>query len=182
MNTDITYHYDPQKLQLSIVENGKPRGGFSGANAEKKFNELLGTGANINIRSMDYRKQKIRRLRALWIKQGIDNYRDSILEPYGVTSTADLNESQLDELINRFSGDNQVPQKVRALRSNILALLTRLGVYVDNRSWKSVNEFLMDKRIAGKLLYQMNENELKALERKLRAIEEKDKSININLN
>ncbi len=45
-----------------------------------------------------------------------------------------------------------------------------LGVYDNTGDWTRVNAFLMDKRIAGKLLYQMTLEELKALTVKLRAI------------
>lgn len=179
----LKYNYDPGRQALTIMEGDKPRGGYHGANAETKFSELLETGAEISIQAtMDTKKAKIRRIRAIWIQKGIDRYRDGILENYGVTSTKDLSEQQLDELIRRFSDRDPGPV-IRALRSQVLIILTRLGVYENDGSWDNVNALLMDKRIAGKLLYQMDERELKQLIRKLSAIEAKENiSKNINLN
>ncbi len=60
--------------------------------------------------------------------------------------------------------------EVRKQRSVVLTILTKMGIYVDSSSWSSVNDYLMDSRIAGKLLYEMDETELKALQIKLRSI------------
>lgn len=65
--------------------------------------------------------------------------------------------------------------KQRELRSVIITLLEKLGVYVINKDWSAVNTFLMQPRIAGKMLYEMDEAELAALGRKLRAIIDKDR-------
>ncbi len=95
---------------------------------------------------------------------------------YGVTSTADLNVGQLDELIRKYSADYNKPatDEIRKLRSQVMILLGRIGVYQNENDWYKVNRYLMDKRIAGKLLYQMkDESELQALIRKLRAIADK---------
>lgn len=171
----MSYLYIPQEERLWIMKDGKNVGGFLGEVAHKKFYELLETGAEINIGKMDTRKPKIRQLRALWIKQGCDQFREYILEPYGVTSTADLTEPQLDELILRFSHDvkSEVPVDVRNARSLVLKLLTELGVYDNTCDWKHVNAYLLDKRIAGKLLFQMSVDEMRGLATKLRAILQK---------
>ncbi|KAF5033137.1 hypothetical protein DSECCO2_609960 [anaerobic digester metagenome] len=120
--------------------------------------------------SNSIKNARVRRLRAMWVKQGIDQYRDAILQEYGVSSTADLNLQQLDELIDRFSNKTEVTTHTRTLRSDVMVTLDRLGVYVDNGDWQRVNAFLMQPRIAGKLLYQMSDDELLALNRKLRAM------------
>lgn len=168
----ITYLFDPDAQRLNITINGKPAGGFTGAAAERQFERLLETGADITITDMsDSRKNaKVRRLRAIWIKQGIDDYRGAILESYGVESTADLNLQQLDELIDQYSNQAPASEHVRRQRSIILDLLTKLGVYKDKGDWEAVNAYLMQSRIAGKLLYQMSSDELNALQFKLRAI------------
>lgn len=169
----ITYMYNPAENRLTIIDKGKVVGGFVGDMANKKFYELLETGAEISIGGNNMNKSlKIRQLRALWIRQGCDQYRDAILEPYGVTSTKDLTEAQLDKLIASFTHTNKsdAPLEVRAARSLNLKLLMELGVYDNTGDWTRVNAYLMDKRIAGKLLYQMTIEELKALTVKLRAI------------
>ncbi len=168
----ISFKYDPSAQRLNIEKNGKPFGGFTGVHAEREFSRLLETGVDITFSDMSdsIKSARIRRLRAMWIKQGVDQYRDAILESYGVTSTADLNLQQLDELIERFSGKTEVTARTRALRSDVMVTLDKLGIYSENGDWQRVNAFLMQPRIAGKLLYQISDDELIALNRKLRAI------------
>lgn len=169
----FTYLFKPEESSLTAIKNGRPIGGFIGNNAIKKLMELLETGAEISIGGISMNKKlKVRQLRALWIRQGCDQYRGDILEPYGVTSTSELTEAQLDELIARFTyvGKKDAPLEIRNARSLNLKLLMELGIYDNTGDWTRVNAYMMDKRIAGKLLYQMNIEELKALTVKLRAI------------
>ena len=179
MDTKIkmTYNFNPLALKLDFLVDGKLKGGLIGNFAVRKFIELLESGADINIGGTLPMNEniKVRRLRALWIKQGIDEFRDSILQPYGVISTAALNDQQLDELITRFTSDNKsiTPTDVRNKRSVILKLLMELGIYDNSGDWTRVNAYLMDKRIAGKLLYQMTMEELQELTTKLRSISTK---------
>lgn len=174
--SELSYTYDPVNERLTITDGGRNMGGFVGRMATKQWLKLLQQGKDITLKDMDRepeRRQKVKRLRALWITQGIDNYREAILEPYGVTSTADLDHDQLDDLIANYTastGSDAVPETTRKLRSQVLTLLQKLGVYATNDDWHSVNRYLMNPRIAGKLLYQMNDTEMKALTRKLWAI------------
>lgn len=178
------YEYDPSALVLNIKKNGKPFGGFKGPAAEVQFQRLLETGADITISDMSnsIKNARVRRLRAIWVKQGIDQYRDSILGQYGVTSTADLNIHQLDELIDQYSNQAPASEHVRRQRSIILDLLTKLGIYNDNGDWQAVNAYLMKPRIAGKLLYQMSSDELNTLQYKLRSILAKKQVSDIEIN
>lgn len=124
------------------------------------------------------KSEKIRRLRALWIKQGCDKYRDAIIAPYGVTSTADLKEEELDSLIKTFSQGfkSDVPLEIRNQRSLILKLLTEMNIYRNDGDWKPVNEFLMSEKVAGKVMYQLSLEELKEVVIRLRAIKDKFKA------
>lgn len=113
-------------------------------------------------------------------KLGIMDNKCDILSGYGVESTTDLTDAQLVEVIARLSGMLQEKKaadnkKEREWRSNCLTVLTSLGVYVEKNSWPRVNRYLLDERIAGKLLYEMSVEELKELHRKLLAINEKHK-------
>ena len=171
----ITYTFDPSSGSLTIYCDGKPRGGFMGGIAERKFGELLESGAEINITSMDTKalhSGKVRRLRALWFNQGVNKYRDAILEQYGVESTTDLSNEQLDELIRSYSHEWHPPVSERAmrLRSETLTLLNRLGLIANGSDWTMINDFLMNPKISGKLLYQMDEPELVTLGKKLHSI------------
>ena len=59
---------------------------------------------------------------------------------------------------------------IRKLRSQVLNILTKMGIYNDNDDWERVNAYLSQSRIAGKVLYLCNEAELKALIKKLHAV------------
>lgn len=129
-------------------------------------------------------KSKIRTFNAMLTKLGIQHEKEHILSGYGVASTLELQERQLDELIERLGkmqdAKTQAPLSLRRKRSTVLDLLTQLGVYNPESAtrWRRVNEYLMQPRIAGKLMYEMNEEELEALARKLRAIKVKrDKAL-----
>jgi len=63
------------------------------------------------------------------------------------------------------------PEKKR-LRSSILLRLQKHGV--DTTHWKNVNIFLLQPRIAGKMLFEMSVPEMKALIPKLESILKKD--------
>ena len=62
--------------------------------------------------------------------------------------------------------------EMKRLRSAVLYRLQKHGV--DTTSWDAVNRFLGQKRIAGKLLYEMSASELMALVPKLEMILRKD--------
>lgn len=178
----LRYEFDPEADRLAIFDGEKNLGGFIGKGATREFLEALERGAEVSITNRNNameKSKKVQRLRAIWISQGIDNHREAILEGYGVTSTAELNVAQLDELIAQYSAANQRPvsDEVRRLRSNVLTLLNRYGVYNTNDDWVRVNQFLMQPRIAGKLLYLMTEPELKTLLRKLHSMIDKRQKV-----
>jgi hypothetical protein len=179
----LRYEFDPEADRLAIFDGDKNLGGFIGKGATREFLEALERGAEVSITNRNNameKSKKVQRLRAIWISQGIDNHRESILEGYGVTSTADLNVAQLDELIRQYSTDpdsyrgKPASEDTRNLRSSILTLLTRLGVYTTQDDWDRVNQYLLDKRIAGKLMYQCTDDELRILKRKLHNIVRKN--------
>lgn len=175
MENKITYVYDPAAERLAVFDNETPRGGFTGEMATRQFQKLIDKGINVTIGNMNderSRRNKVQRLRAIWISQGVDRYRSAILEPYGVTSTAELNNEQLDELIRIYSAQHQRPatEEERKLRATVLTLLQKLGVYATNDDWDRVNQYLIQPRIAGKLLYQMHPDEMRSLIRKLHSI------------
>ncbi len=102
----------------------------------------------------------------------------NMIAAYGVESTKDLTEAQLDELINslvKIEAKKKSPVSVatRKLRSRVLDLLTKLGVYKDSRDWSRVNAYLSKPTIAGKVLYLCTDDELSALIKKLYAIHKK---------
>lgn len=63
-------------------------------------------------------------------------------------------------------------QEVKKYRSAVLKRLQQYGI--DTTDWARVNEFLSNKRIAGKRLYEMDMDELKALVKKMESILRKE--------
>jgi hypothetical protein len=119
-------------------------------------------------------KDRIKRFHAALAGAKLMDYKADMLAAYGVESSKELSPRQADELIRRLnamqSSRTKTPDNIRRARSVVLTLLNRLGIYADNGDWSTVNRFLLNPRIAGKMLYELNEEELKALSRKLRAM------------
>ena len=119
---------------------------------------------------------------ALLNKIGIMDHKADILDGFGVKSTKDLTEVELATACARLRDMEEAKdaptREQRQWRSNVLTMLNKLGIYITNNDWSGVNKFLLDKRVAGKFLYEMDIMELKALHRKLHAMvvkkEEKD--------
>jgi hypothetical protein len=176
MVKNLKYIYDPDRPELVVYDGDKPMGGFIGEMAEKQFAKLLETDAHIEISNMyskeKQRKQLTQKLMAIWTSLGINNIRKDIIKPYGVISTTELSIEQLTGLINAFSVQyrDEPTASERKLRSQVMVLLTRYGVYESQDDWHKVNKFLMNPRIAGKLLFQMSETETQALIRKLHSM------------
>lgn len=90
------------------------------------------------------------------------------------THLHEMKESEFHEMCDviqeRFHQDKTTYQEqIRKARSSVLLRVGRLGINtVDN--WDEVNAFLLSPKIAGKLLYEMNVEEMKALVKKLEAI------------
>jgi hypothetical protein len=120
---------------------------------------------------------QVKAIHALLSQAGIMQSKYEIIAAYGVESTKDLTPEQCSDLIGRLK---QILKAriapsyiVKRWRSNVLAQLNRCGVYVTNNDWSRVNAFLLNPKISGKLLYEMDEQELKTLNRKLRSIAKK---------
>jgi len=112
---------------------------------------------------------------------GIMNTKAEILASVGVDSTMELTENELDDLIYRLKqmelARYEATPLMREWRSNVLTVINQLGIYANNGDWSKVNAFLLDSRIAGKLMYEMTVPELKALHRKLKSIQRKQKPL-----
>lgn len=127
----------------------------------------------------DLKKQKIRTFHTLLHRLGMMGYKHDIIAAYGVESTTELEIWELDELIDKLRSQEQYQRQeldaqLRHLRSTVLAILQRMGIYQDNGSWHRVNAYLKDPRICGKMLYQCSPDELRALVKKLRGVERKN--------
>jgi len=134
------------------------------------------------------RYKAYRYFHALLDELGIRDRKADILSGYGVASTAELTDGQLQGLINtledekrRRTAEREAREAdiVRRRRSRILRLLTDIGVYYvepgepKEACWGRVNRFLSSPRIAGKVLYEMTVEELGRVERLLRSMHNK---------
>ncbi len=115
-------------------------------------------------------KQKRQRFNALLAAGMMMPAKKDILSGYGVESTKELTEIQLDDVIRRVTAIiNQrkvdTDRTTREWRHKCLRMVKECGV--DTQDWNGVNAFLMDKRICGKHLYELTIDELMTLHRKL---------------
>jgi len=132
------------------------------------------------------KKLKIKTFHGLLARTGLMSYKEDMLASYGVESTLDLELWELDELINKLRQQESEQKRehdaeLRNLRSTILTILQRMGIYQDNGSWERVNKYLMNPRISGKVLYRHTADEMRELIRKLRTIERKQKANKANI-
>jgi len=117
------------------------------------------------------RNKKLQALHQVLLKLNVVDCKKEIVGRYNVESSRDLSDAQLDELLdsldtgvkNRLSTDPALKQ----WRSNVIVHLNKYGIYATNNDWSLVNQFMLDKKVAGKLLYEMSLQELKDLVPKL---------------
>lgn len=108
----------------------------------------------------------------------LEHEKDAMLSGYGVSSSKDLSAAELEALIQSLETlkekyKEKTSPAVRRLRSQVLNNLANIGIVNEGNAqnyWSRVNKYLSQPRIAGKLLYEMNEAELEACRRKLFAV------------
>ncbi len=120
--------------------------------------------------AQDVIKLKRKRAHMLLSNAHLLEAKDDILAGFGASRLRDLSEQLLDELIIRVEElieekHSDASQLVRSWRHKCLRMVQECGV--DTSDWNRVNAFLMDKRIAGKHLYELNVSELVTLFNKL---------------
>lgn len=118
------------------------------------------------------RGQLMRKMHAMLNELGMMKHKQAWLTGYGVSHASDLSDQDLHHLVNRLDLEKAklIDAKTRKLRSTVLTILQKLGIYENNNDWQRVNEYLSNPRISGKLLPAMSHKELEALIKKLNAI------------
>ena len=168
----IKVYYDPESRSLTFYENGKPKGGFVGNYAVKKMFQLL-KDPNVEIIITDndmYKSKLIKQMHAILAQKGLMDMKEEILMSYDVASSKDLTVEQLESIINRLNNAD-TKEDVRKERSVVLTLLQKLNIHGSKEEgWDHVNNFLLQPRIAGKILYRMNVKELKEAAVRIRMI------------
>ncbi len=126
----------------------------------------------------------MRKLHALLNETGLMIHRKSFLEGYGVTSASDLTHEDLEHFTNHVESikNTEIKNMKRKARSVVLSILQKLGIYESNNDWAVVNGYLLQPKIAGKLLYEMNHKELDALIIKLNSILSKQEKNTAEIN
>jgi hypothetical protein len=126
------------------------------------------------------RKQKNSLFHQLLAKAGIREQKEALLEPYNVESITELSEEDIDALLNRLARMPEMKKtdaspSVRRARSNvIMAVEDYYNINIKTpESWDKLNGLMMDKRVAGKMLFEMSEAELKTTVKKLKAMTRK---------
>jgi len=124
-------------------------------------------------------RNKIIRFHALLGELKLRSQKEAMLSGYGAESTKELTSQQLDGLISRLEGIKAskraaIDDAIRKKRSIILTLLQQMGIYADNNDWTRVNSYLLEPKVCGKLLYELDIDELNTLDKKLRSIKRKE--------
>jgi uncharacterized protein YecA (UPF0149 family) len=119
---------------------------------------------------METIKRKRQRFNALLYYAKMREAKEGLLAGYNAESTSELTEQQLDELIERVQAiidekGADADKIVRQWRHKCLRMIAECKV--NTQDWNAVNAFMMDPRIAGKLIPELSLNELQALHRKL---------------
>jgi hypothetical protein len=119
----------------------------------------------------------MRKFHALLRETEMESYRKDIIEGYGVESARDLTDDDLKHAVDHLTQikASALNYQLRKLRSVVLTLLQKLGIYSTNNDWTAVNNYLLSPRIAGKMLFELNETQLEALIIKLNSILAKHK-------
>lgn len=113
-------------------------------------------------------------LATIMVERGLMEHKESILSPYGVDRIRDLNADQLDALIDGLKPverKTDTPKAVRDARSVVLSILDDIGIKPKKGNWDNVNQYLLQPRVAGKVLYNMTLEELKNCAIRLRQIQ-----------
>ena len=128
-----------------------------------------------------------RKMHVLLKEIGIESSKPFLLEGYGVEHTNELSDQDLQHLVGRLikmkneKNSFQDAEK-KHWRSVLLSLLNKYEIYVTNNDWSMVNQFLLQKKIGGKILYEMSITEIQQACLHIRIILAKRKETNQEYN
>jgi hypothetical protein len=103
-----------------------------------------------------------------------DEVKEAMLSGYEVSSTKQLDERQLHEVVSALESEKAkrtepISKPIRIARSKCLGLMTDIGVKTSD--WAKVNVFCEQPRMLnGKRLYDLTLDELEAFAKKLHAV------------
>lgn len=120
------------------------------------------------------RNFNVRRFHAMLSKLHIMDQKANLLAGYNAEHTTELSDSQLEDLVrrvtamvnSRYTSDPEL----KKWRSYCMVKIQEYGVYSTPDDWSKVNAFLLDKRVCGHYLYELDIAQLQELHRKLTAM------------
>jgi hypothetical protein len=128
------------------------------------------------------KKKLIKQMHAMMAKKGLMHLKPDILGVFEVESTKDLTYEQLETVI-MWLNETDSEYELRQKRSVVLYWLGRLGIKGSKQEgWDDVNRYLMQPRIAGKMLYEMSVKELDECTARLRMIHSKAEATSGRIN
>ena len=118
-------------------------------------------------------RQKIKIFHSLLHYAHMKQAKEDILTGYGVESSLQLSNAQLDELIDYLreiinKKDDKITQGRRKHMHQCLKIMADIGI--NTQEWNDVNKFMLNKHVCGRHLYELNLQELIDFKRKLYAI------------
>jgi hypothetical protein len=120
---------------------------------------------------------QIKQFYVLLGKLKLKEQKESLLSGYNVSSSKNMTAANMKQLISRLlkMQETETTTGVRKQRSIMLALLTDMGIYncTDKGSWSAVNALMLNPRISGKVMYEMDEAQLKSAILRVRAMKSK---------
>jgi hypothetical protein len=116
---------------------------------------------------------KIRIFHSLLHYTHMRDAKEGLLAGYNALSSKELTNRQLDELIGYLRDilDKQTEQKGafrRKLMHQCLKLISDIGV--NTKDWNKVNEFMLNRHVCGRHLYELDTDQLIEFKKKLYAI------------
>lgn len=110
-------------------------------------------------------------------------HKEDLLSGYGVESVTELSDTDLDALTERLQSladtvKSNASASVRKQRSNVLiAAENYLGFRILGAdAWGVFNKLLLNPKVCGKMMWELNEVELKAVHQKLRGMGRKQQT------
>jgi hypothetical protein len=120
----------------------------------------------------------LKKFHALLRQTGQTAYKEAMVAGFGKASSKDLNTDELSALCATLEAKIKTsskaiadaPKSLRKKRSMCLEVLREMRIW-DGKNWNAVNDYVVQKRVAGKLLFECTEDELTELYKKLKVIQ-----------
>ncbi len=103
------------------------------------------------------RGAKIRRINTLMSACRLIPNREDILALWDARTYDELTDEEIIQLqgfmeLAHRTKTTPAPDNIRRLRSQVLAHMTKIGMYASPENWQKVNRFLLQKRICGHVI------------------------------